>query len=55
MLRWALIFLIVAIGAAVLGFTRLEGTAVGIAQILFVIFLVLAVLAFVTGNRKVNL
>lgn len=41
MLRWALIFLIVAIIAAVFGFGGIATTAAGIAQILFVIFIVL--------------
>jgi uncharacterized membrane protein YtjA (UPF0391 family) len=41
MLRWALIFLVVALIAAALGFGGLAGTAVGIAKILFFVFLVL--------------
>jgi uncharacterized membrane protein YtjA (UPF0391 family) len=41
MLRWALIFLIVAIIAAIFGFGGIATTAAGIAQILFVIFIVL--------------
>lgn len=40
MLRMALGFLLVAILAAVLGFGGIAGTAVGIAKILFFIFLV---------------
>ena len=38
MLRWALIFLIVALVAAALGFTGIAGASAGIAQILFWIF-----------------
>lgn len=41
MLRWALIFLVVALIAAAFGFGGLAGTAVGIAKILFFVFLVL--------------
>lgn len=41
MLRWALIFLVVALVAAVLGFGGLAGVAVDIARILFFIFVVL--------------
>ncbi len=41
MLQWALIFLVVALIAAVLGFGGLAGTAIGIAKILFFVFLVL--------------
>jgi uncharacterized membrane protein YtjA (UPF0391 family) len=41
MLRWAVVFLVIALVAAVLGFGGLAGTAVGIAKILFFIFVVL--------------
>ena len=41
MLRWAVVFLVIALVAAVLGFGGLAGTAVGIAKILFFIFIVL--------------
>jgi uncharacterized membrane protein YtjA (UPF0391 family) len=54
MLRWALIFLVVALIAAALGFGGLAGTAVGIAKILFFVFLVLflvsAVMHLVRGR-----
>ena len=42
MLRYALIFLIVALVAGLFGFTGVAGTATGIAQVLFYIFLVLS-------------
>lgn len=51
MLRYAVIFFVVAIIAAVLGFGGIAGTASGIAQILFFGFLVLAVLSLVFGRR----
>ena len=41
MLRWALIFLVIALVAGLLGFARIAGTAASIAHILFVVFLVL--------------
>ena len=41
MLRWALGFFIVALLAAVLGFTGIAVAATGIAKILFYIFLIL--------------
>jgi uncharacterized membrane protein YtjA (UPF0391 family) len=41
MLRWTLIFLVVALVAALLGFGNLAGDASEIARILFFIFLVL--------------
>lgn len=47
MLKWALIFLVVALVAAVLGFTTIVGAAIDIAQILFWIFAVLFVISLV--------
>jgi len=45
-----------AIVAAVLGFSGIAGQAAGIAQILFLVFLALAVISFftVTGRRGVT-
>lgn len=50
MLRWAVIFLVIAIIAAVLGFGGIAGTAVGIAKILFFVFLIIAVIMFLMGR-----
>ena len=47
MLRWAVVFLVIALVAAVLGFGGLAGTAVGIAKILFFVFLVLFAVSLV--------
>lgn len=53
MLRWAAIFFVIAIVAALFGFTSIAGSAMDIAKVLFFVFLVLAVLIFVFGrNRK---
>jgi len=41
MLRWALIFFVVALIAAVLGFTGISVAAAGVAKILFFLFVVL--------------
>lgn len=41
LLRWSLIFLVIAMIAAVFGFTNIAGDAAGIAKALFFIFLVL--------------
>jgi uncharacterized membrane protein YtjA (UPF0391 family) len=49
MLGWSVIFLIIAIGAAVFGFGGIAGTAAGIAQILFYIFLAIFVISLVAG------
>jgi uncharacterized membrane protein YtjA (UPF0391 family) len=51
MLRWSIGFLLVALLAGVLGFTGIAGEAVGIAKILFVLFLVLFVVSLIFGRR----
>jgi uncharacterized membrane protein YtjA (UPF0391 family) len=51
MLKWALIFLVVALIAAALGFGGIAGAASGIAQILFWVFVVLFVLSLLFGSR----
>ena len=47
MLYWALLFLLVAVLAAVFGFTGISIMAAGVAKILFFIFLVLFVISLV--------
>ena len=49
MLRWALIFFVVAIVAAVFGFGGIAAGAVDIAKILFFLFLILFVVSLVMG------
>ena len=55
MLSWAITFFIIAIIAAVFGFTGIAATASGIAKILFFIFLFLfvafAIANLVTGRK----
>jgi uncharacterized membrane protein YtjA (UPF0391 family) len=46
MLQYALIFLVVALIAAVFGFGGIAASAVGIAKILFYIFIAIAVITF---------
>lgn len=41
MLRWALIFFVVALLAAVLGFTGIAAAAAGVAKALFFLFVIL--------------
>jgi uncharacterized membrane protein YtjA (UPF0391 family) len=53
MLHWSLVFLVFALIAAVLGFGGLAGAAVGIAKVLFFVFLVIWLIAFLTGRRAV--
>ena len=52
MLRWALGFFIIALIAAVLGFGGIAVAAAGIAKILFFIFLVLFLVALVSGLTR---
>jgi len=47
MLRWALAFFIVALVAALLGFTGVAVASAGIAKILFFIFLILFLVTLV--------
>jgi uncharacterized membrane protein YtjA (UPF0391 family) len=46
MLNWAVVFLIVAIVAGLLGFSGIAGAATNIAWILFVVGLILALVFF---------
>ncbi|MDZ4768012.1 MAG: DUF1328 domain-containing protein [Chloroflexota bacterium] len=54
MLSWAILFLVIALLAAVFGFGGIAGTAAGIAQLLFVVFLILFIASLVFG-RRVNI
>lgn len=47
MLEWTLIFLVIALIAAALGFTGIAGKAAGIAKILFVIFLIVWIVTLI--------
>jgi len=47
MLRWALAFFIIAIVAALLGFTGIAVATAGIAKILFFLFLVLFLISLI--------
>ena len=49
MLRWSLIFLVVALVAALFVFGGIAASAEGIARILFFIFLVLFVISLLMG------
>jgi uncharacterized membrane protein YtjA (UPF0391 family) len=51
MLRWALVFLLVALISAFFGFYSLEGTAMWIAKVLFFVFLIMFVLSLIFGRR----
>jgi uncharacterized membrane protein YtjA (UPF0391 family) len=49
MLRWAVIFLIIALAAALLGFGGVATAAAGIAKFLFFLFLAICLIFFIIG------
>ncbi|MGO8914274.1 MAG: DUF1328 family protein [Stellaceae bacterium] len=49
MLRWAAIFLVISIVAAIFGFGGIAAAAAGIAKLIFFVFLALFVLTLVIG------
>lgn len=51
-LNWALIFLAIAIIAALFGFGGIAGTASWFAQVLFVVFLIMFVVSLLMGRRR---
>jgi uncharacterized membrane protein YtjA (UPF0391 family) len=51
MLGWAVVFLIIALVAAVFGFGGIAAASAGIAKLLFIIFLVLFVISLIFGWR----
>ena len=51
MLHYAIVFFVIALIAALFGFGGIAAGAMGIAKILFFVFLILAVIAFVAGGR----
>jgi len=52
MLHYAAVFLVIALVAALLGFTGIAAGAVEIAKILFVVFLLLFVASLIVGLRR---
>lgn len=55
MLKWALVFLAISLVSGVVGFAELSGSAAGLAQILFYVFLVLFSCSFIISfTRKDN-
>ena len=52
MLRLAIACLVIALIATLLGFGGIAGSFVGVAKILFFVFLVLAVLSFFLGGFR---
>ncbi|WP_136163118.1 DUF1328 domain-containing protein [Sphingomonas flavalba] len=58
MIRWAIIFLVIGLVFAVLGFGGIGGAFIGIAKILFflaiAIFVILLVLGLIAGKKIVD-
>ena len=52
MLHYAVVFLVIALVAALFGFGGIAAGAVGIAKILFFVFLIMAAATFVFGLFK---
>jgi uncharacterized membrane protein YtjA (UPF0391 family) len=52
MLRWAILFLIVALIAGLFGFGLVSGMAYGAAKVLFFVFLVLFVISLIFGYSR---
>ena len=52
MLNYAVIFLVIALVAGLFGFTGIAASAVGIAKILFFIFIVLFVASLIFGLTR---
>jgi len=52
MLRYSIVFLLIALVAALFGFTTVAGTAYFAAKILFVVFLVLFVVSLLLGRGR---
>lgn len=51
MLHYAVVFLVLALIAGILGFTGIAGASIGIAKILFFVFLVLFAVSFLFNRR----
>lgn len=54
MLHYAVVFLVIALIAAVFGFGGIAAGAVGIAKTLFFVFVIMAVVSFVVALVKKN-
>ena len=52
MLHYAIVFFVIALIAALFGFGGIAASAVGIAKILFFVFIVLAVISFLFGMLR---
>lgn len=51
MVRWAILFFIIALVAAVFGFGGIAGEAAWIGKVLLVVFLILVVVSMIFGRK----
>jgi len=54
MLRWAIVFALIAIVAGALGFYGLESTSAQIAKLFALVFVVLFIVSLVAGRRAIG-
>lgn len=54
MFRWGIIFLIIALIEAALGFGGLAGTAAWAAKVVFVVGIILFLISLFTGRKRFN-
>jgi uncharacterized membrane protein YtjA (UPF0391 family) len=52
MLHWALVFLVLGLIAALFGFTGIAGASIGIAKILFFVFLAMFAIILLMGGFR---
>lgn len=52
MLSWTITFLAIALIAGILGFSGVMTTSVGIAKIIFFVFLVMFIVSMIFGKRR---
>jgi uncharacterized membrane protein YtjA (UPF0391 family) len=52
MVSWAAVFLVIALVAALLGFTGIAGMSMNIAWILFVVGMIFAIVLFIMGRTR---
>jgi uncharacterized membrane protein YtjA (UPF0391 family) len=55
MLYYAIVFLVIALIAGALGFFGVAGAAVGIAKVLFFVFLVLFIVSLLVGRGRAGI
>lgn len=54
MLKWSFMFLVFALIAGLLGFTSIAGASIGIAKVLFILFLIICIVTFLLGRKAVS-